>query len=210
MNKRAVSSWESLSVPENSRDEQLLQRALGGDLSVFAELYDRHGKAVFRFAYRMLGSRELAEDITQDCFLSLIDHLDRFQPGRAALRTYLFAIARNIAINQLRRRNRELALDELSLNEEQAGDDAPMLAALMRAEIGEAVRETISSLPPLQREALLLFEFEELSLSEIAEIVGTDVGSVKARLHRARARLRQVFADYFAAKNSDEPGQVKQ
>jgi RNA polymerase sigma-70 factor (ECF subfamily) len=77
------------------------------------------------------------------------------------------------------------------------------LGQLLDGELSEVVRRAIDDLPPLQREALVLFEYEELPLAEIATIVGADVGTVKSRLHRARQRLRKQLAPYFKNKNTE-------
>src|SRR4029453_15624062 len=95
-------------------DELLLQRAEGGDQAAFVELYERHRQPVFRFAYRLLGSVELAEDITHDTFLSLIRRPASFKRDRASLRTYLIAAARNLAFKHFRDTERETTLDEMA------------------------------------------------------------------------------------------------
>lgn len=177
-------------------DERLLKRASSGDETAFLLLYERHREAIFRFAYRMLGSVESAEDITQDCFLSLLKHPERFDPARAVLRTYLYAAARNLALKQFRRAGSEVAVDDLP-EESHRSEAVEPLRQLLDEELSCEVRKAIESLPPLQREALVLFEYEELSLAQIAEIVGANVGTVKARLHRAREQLRRALAPYL-------------
>jgi RNA polymerase sigma-70 factor (ECF subfamily) len=177
-------------------DEQLLRRASRGDEVAFLLLYERHKDAVFRFAYRMLGSSMQAEDVTHDCFLSLIRRPEGFDESRATLRTYLFAAARNLSLKSLRRAGQEVALEEFA--EEARADGAPTpLRKLLDEELAFEVSRAVASLPPLQREALLLFEYEGLSLKEIALVAETDVGTVKARLHRARQRLRRELEPYW-------------
>ena len=178
-------------------DERLLKRASRGDEAAFLLLYERHRDAVFRFAYRMLGSVALAEDVAQDCFLGLIKQPERFDPSRgAALRTYLYAAARNLALKHFRRQGHEATVEELTEEPRVAASQEP-LGKLLDKELSFEVRRAIDDLPPMQREALILFEYEELSLAEIALIVGADVGTVKARLHRARQRLRRSLAPYL-------------
>jgi|SRR5215831_8578751 len=93
-------------------DERLLEQAASGDETAFAVIYERHRSLVFRFAYRLTQSRETAEEITHDCFLSLIKEPQRFKTDeqRASLRTYLCAAARNLAFKRLRRTGAEMAL----------------------------------------------------------------------------------------------------
>ncbi len=138
----------------------------------------------------------MAEDITHDCFLSLMKKSENFVPGRASLRTYLFSAVRNLWLKQLRKLGRESAIDDLDSDEIFIVNAEP-LGQLLDHELSQKVQEAIARLSPLQREALVLFEYEGLSLNEIAGLVDTDVGVVKARLHRARERLRQALLPYL-------------
>lgn len=144
------------------------------------QAFDEYSDSVFRFAWRLTRSADLAEDITQECFLALLRTPARFDPARGSLKSYLFAIARNLARNHYRDDVPEAPLPDLVVQ------PSPDLAV--------AVAEAIATLPPLQREALLLFEYEGFTLEEIAEIVGADIGTVKSRLHRARERLKCALA----------------
>ena len=184
-------------MPDRTKDELLLQRAGEGDQAAFREVYERHRLPVFRFAYRLLGSIEAAEDVTHDCFLSLIRRSDSFDPERASLRTYLFAAARNLAMKHFRRLGREGSLDELAEAQVASSRQEP-LRRVLREEMENQVRDAVLALPPLQREAVVLFEYEDLSLSEIAAITQSDVGAVKARLHRAREGLRRMLRPYLS------------
>jgi len=177
-------------------DELLLEKAGAGDQAAFIQLYERHRAAIFRFAYRLSGSVEAAEDITHDCFLSLIRKHANFQPERAALRTYLLSAARNLWLKQLRTSARELLVDELEEDGFVSFDKEP-LDRMLDDELAVKVQQAVSSLPPLQKEALVLFEYEGMALSEIAAMIGTDVGAVKSRLYRARERLRSVLRPYL-------------
>jgi RNA polymerase sigma-70 factor (ECF subfamily) len=144
----------------------------------------------------MLGSEALAEEIVHDCFLGLIKAPGRFDPSRSNLRTYLFAAARNLANKHFRQHGGEFTLDELE-DEPCPSEREEPLRKLLDEELSTEVRNAVAALPPLQREALVLFEYEELTLAEVATIVGADTGTVKSRLHRARARLRRSLAVYF-------------
>jgi RNA polymerase sigma-70 factor (ECF subfamily) len=198
MKREAGAQQKSRGSSEFMTDEKLLENAAAGDETAFVTLYQRHRDLVFRFAYRLLQSPESAEEITHDCFLSLIKEPRRFRAdrGKSSLRTYLCAAARNLAFKRLRRAGVETTIDDLSEQLESAASQQP-LRLLLDAEVSHAVRKAIGELPPLQREALILFEYEEMSLAEIAEVAGTDVGVVKSRLHRARGRLRLALAPYF-------------
>ncbi len=177
-------------------DERLLEQAAGGDGTAFQILYERYRDPIFRFAYRLLGSVEAAEDIAHDCFLSLIKEPGRFDPERASLRTYMYAAARNLAAKRYNSFARETAIDFVADELHVAEGQGPMAQVLDNELTGE-VERAIASLPPLQREALVLFEYEDLSLAEIAAVVGAESNTVKARLFRAREKLRVRLDRYF-------------
>jgi RNA polymerase sigma-70 factor, ECF subfamily len=183
-------------MSDRSADGELLNRACRGDESAFLCIYEQHRGRIFRFAYRMLGSTTAAEDITHECFLSLLRKPQRFDPGRASLRTYLYGAARHLA--WMHRHKTALELEKSNRNGNSSPEHTPF-DKFAASEISEAVRLAIASLPPLQREAIILFEFEEISLSEIAVIADTDIGTIKSRLHRARQNLRTLLAKWHSA-----------
>ncbi len=138
----------------------------------------------------------MAEDITHDCFLSLIKRPEDFNPSRGLLKTYLYSAARNLSLKHFRNTAREAAADAFGEESSIPVREEP-LGRLLDEELSLKVREAVFSLPPLQREALVLFEYEGLALSEISSVVGADVGAVKARLHRAREGLRNTLRPYL-------------
>ncbi len=177
-----------------SGEAELLDLARQGKEVAFRTLYQRHRDCVFRFAYRLLGSVQLAEDVTHDCFLSLMGKPGLFDPSRSSVRTYLCAAARNLAYRRMRRMGREAAVDEMP--DVQADTQAGPLDQMLTTELADTVKRAVASLPALQREAVILFEFEDLSLADIAAVAQTDVGTIKSRLHRARERLRRLLAPW--------------
>ena len=183
-------------MADHATDERLLEQAANGNTAAFQILYERYRDPIFRFAYRLLGSVEAAEDVAHDCFLSLIKEPGRFDSTRASLRTYLYAAARNQAAKRYQSFGRETAIDELADEPRSADRQGPM-ALVLDDELAGEVAQAIASLPPLQREALVLFEYEDLSLAEIAAVVGADSGTVKGRLFRAREKLRARLDRYF-------------
>ncbi|MEK6334432.1 MAG: RNA polymerase sigma factor [Acidobacteriota bacterium] len=183
-------------MTEQVTDERLLEQAANGDGAAFQILYERYRDGIFRFAYRLLGSVESAEDVAHDCFLSLITEPGRFDSTRASLRTYLYAAARNQAAKRYNSFARETDIEALD-EEPRVADRHEPIRRVLEDELAGEVEKAIASLPPLQREALVLFEYEDLSLSEIAAVVGADSGAVKARLFRARERLRVRLDRYF-------------
>jgi RNA polymerase sigma-70 factor, ECF subfamily len=150
------------------------------------QAFDDHHKAIYRFVYRLTGRPELAEDITQDCFLAILRDPQRWNAARGGMKTYLFSIARNLALKRYRddHEDHQLGQDRtLSITDQRMDQELPVLVAQM-----------VSQLPELQREALILFEYEGFQLNEISQIVNADIGVVKSRLHRARERLKQALA----------------
>jgi RNA polymerase sigma-70 factor (ECF subfamily) len=175
-------------------DRELLDRSARGDEAAFLLVYERHRDAVFRFAFRMLGAREPAEDLTHDCFVALLERPRRFDPGRASLRTYLFGAVRNLVWKRLRDGGREAGGD---VPDGIDGGAADQLGIIIEGERALAVERAVAELPPLQREALVLHEYEELPLADIAALSGVDAGTVKGRLFRARETLRRRLAPYL-------------
>lgn len=189
-------------MPEESRDECLLARARRGDEAALLALYERHHAVVFRFAFRLSGSRASAEDVVHDCFLDLVRESPRasgadFDPSRGTLRNYLYGMARHRAHALFRRAAREQEFDDAS-DGMRADEACEPLAQVLGEELSAVVRRAISSLPEAQRESLILFEYEELSLAEIASVVGADVNAIKARLWRARRSLKKTLAPYLS------------
>jgi len=152
----------------------------------FQKAFEQHKNSVFRFAWRMTGSSAAAEDTVQDVFLTLLRLPQRFDPMRGSLRSFLLGIARNLVLKRWRDEHR---WEEL--NDEQF-DPQPVDVAT--GDLARLVGEAVHSLPPLQREVLILAEYEELSLEEIARAVESEIGTVKSRLHRARENLRRMLA----------------
>ena len=152
----------------------------------FEAVFRENKDAVYRFAWRMTSSPEAAEDVTQDVFVSLLRRPSSFDPVRGSLRSFLLGTARNLALKRWRSESRWDELDDEQFVAEPVDPTGGEIAEL----VGLAVR----SLPPLQREVLILSEYEELSLEEIGRIVESEIGAVKSRLHRARENLRRMLA----------------
>jgi RNA polymerase sigma-70 factor (ECF subfamily) len=152
----------------------------------FKAAFEQHKDAVYRFAWRMSGSAAAAEDITQDAFVGLLRHPGRFDPARGTLRAFLLGIARNLALKHWRAEHRFEPLDDDSVGAEPVDLD--------RGDVGDMVGRAVRALKPLQREVVILVEYEGLTLAEVAGAVDADVGTVKSRLHRARENLRRSLA----------------
>lgn len=169
----------------------LAARARNGDQAAFTALVRRYERPIVHFCARMIGNTADAEDVAQECFLSLHRSLGRIEP-RARFSTLLFGIARNLTLNHLRdgrRRGRHMARPVEGLESEPASADRPDRRALA-AEIGTVLAAAMDELAPEHREVLVLREMNQLDYETIADIVGCPIGTVRSRLARAREALR--------------------
>ncbi len=183
-----------LSDGNQTEDTDLLRRVAEGSSQALGGLYQSHGRALYSFAYRMTGSEEAANDVVQDCFLSLL-HATRFDPRKGSLRAYLFGVARNQIRKRWRKESRLAgSIDDAGL---QQALQSP-LHNLLESELVAEVRRCVLGLPQAQREALVLFDYFDLSLKEIAAISGSNVAAVKGRIYRARQALRRQLQPYLA------------
>jgi RNA polymerase sigma-70 factor (ECF subfamily) len=152
----------------------------------FRSAYHDHKDAVYHFAWRMTSSPEASEDIVQEVFLSLLRRPGHFDCTKGPLRPFLLGAARNLVLKRWRVENRWNVLEEDQFIAQPVD--------VTQGETARIVEAAVGSLPPLQREVLLLAEYEELSLEQIARTVEAEVGTVKARLYRARENLRRMLA----------------
>ncbi len=196
-------------LDEDAEDERVLvEAAQSGDGTAYAQLIDRYHARVFGIIYRMCGPSD-AEDLTQDVFVRGLRALRRFQfHGQASFRTWLYRIAVNSAINELRRRGRRAAFQGPSLDELEDTDrglaDRLLLdyshapAVLVeRDELRRAVHQALAQLVPKHRAVIVLVDLEGLPYEEAAEVLGCPLGTVKSRLARARAAFAKVFEQYL-------------
>lgn len=173
-------------------DNDLLRQMLAGDEEALAQLYCRRQASVYRFALQMSGSKSIAEDVTQEVFLFLMRQGHVFDPARGALSAFLLGVARNHVLRRLRV---DHLLSPLADDTEddgagfQVATDLCPLEDLTRAETIENVRKAVLSLPPKYREVVVLCELQDVSYAETGEILGCAIGTVRSRLHRARALL---------------------
>jgi len=168
-------------------DEILLEQALGGDERAFTLLYRGRQSAVYRFALHMSGDPALAEDVTQEVFLALLESGHRFDPARATLLAFLYGIARHLILRRITRKRP----DDLEAAAEELAADDDLLDDLTRRETIEQVRSAVLSLPLVYREAVVLFDLEGASYEEAAAALDCPVGTVRSRLSRGRAMLAQ-------------------
>ena len=172
-------------------DDELLFRLRNGDEQAFAALYRRRQGSIYRFALHMCGSPTAAEDIAQEVFLALLREECGYDRERGTLSGYLFGIARKLVLRNLERGRGDVPLesetDEASPRELAVIDDP--LAGLTRHEAIEALRRAVHALPRRYREVVVLCDLEELDYAEAAVALGCPIGTVRSRMHRARALL---------------------
>jgi len=176
----------------------LIRAAQRGNLDAFNELVLTYQHRIYNLAYRILGDPAAAEDATQETFIAAYRKIGSFRGG--SFISWLLRIVANRCYDELRRQKRRpsVPLEEIDVGEEEAnpvlinGGESPEEHA-ERAELTRFLQAAISTLPPDQRVVLVLSDVEGLSYAEIAETVGVPVGTVKSRLARARARLRDLL-----------------
>lgn len=184
-------------------DHSLLVRLRRGDEEAFVALYRRRQGAIYRFALHMGGSSAGAEDITQEVFLALLREECGFDPSRGTVSGYLFGIARKLVLRQLERSRADVPLESDSEEQpapELAGSD-DLLGSLTHREGIEALRRAVATLPRRYREVVVLCDLEEVDYAEAAEILNCPIGTVRSRLHRARALLLEKL-------NQERPGRT--
>jgi RNA polymerase sigma-70 factor (ECF subfamily) len=181
-----------MNLKSELNDSELLRLMLAGDEEAFALLYRRRQGGIYRFALQMSGSKSIAEDVTQEVFLFLMRDGHVFDPAKGALSAFLFGVARNHVLRRLRVEHLLAPLGDDSDDEatfSQPSTDMCPLEDLTRAETIESVRKAVLSLPAKYREVVVLCELQDVSYGETAEILGCAIGTVRSRLHRARALL---------------------
>ena len=184
-----------MSTEEDPLDSDLLRSMLAGDEDALAVLYRRRQGSIYRFALQMSGSPALAEDVTQEVFMVLLRDGKSYDSTRGPLNWFLLGIARNLTRQRLGREHFYAPLEPL---ENEQSDRPPAnelqstsnpLDELTRSQTIEAIRTAVLSLPPRYREVVVLCELQELSYVEAAGILNCAIGTVRSRLHRARALL---------------------
>jgi RNA polymerase sigma-70 factor (ECF subfamily) len=183
-------------------DEELLQRMRGGDEQAFVVLYRKLQGPIYRFVLNITGSTSVAEDVTQEVFLALIRNNCGFDAGRGTLSAYLFGIARKLVLRQLQR-SRTMVEQEIEADEwgyPELGVTQDPIVDLLHTEGLEVLRRAVLSLPRRYREVVVLCDLEEMDYTQAAAVLDCPVGTVRSRLHRARALLLEKLQDKRDAK----------
>ena len=190
--KRPESSESAL---QSLADEELMALVAKGQARAFETIYERHGGAAFSLAYRMCGSRSLAEDVAQEAFLSIWRAGGRYDRARGSVRTWVLGIVHNRAIDALRRtvvHERRRASDEGIEERFEARERTEVEAA--RREEASTIRGMLETLPDEQSRVIELAYFGGFTHSEIAEMLGAPIGTVKGRMRLGLEKLRGQLA----------------
>ena len=193
------------SVVVADSDTALMARVMEGDLAAFERLVDKYKQPITNFLSRSLGDPTEAEDLAQNVFVQVFKSANRYQLP-AKFSTWLFTIARNLCLNEFRRRSRHRAdsLDhrpsELSEPPHPQLEDArfPLAPdALLHSELIQKIEEALAALPDPQRTALLLLREEDMSYEAIAAVLGTSLPATKSLIHRGREKLKHTLLPYL-------------
>ena len=168
-------------------DARLLAELVAGGEQAFVELYRRRHDDVYRFAFAMAKSRSFAQDVTQEVFLNVLENAGRFDEAKGSVRAWLFGCARYVTLDRFRLERRWT--DDLPADLT-AQDSDERLFTDQRV---ERLHAAIARLPVEYREALVLFELQELTYAETAAVLDCPVGTVRSRLHRGRALLAAML-----------------
>ena len=190
---------------EPDSDADLMLRVKRGDHAAFETLVEKYKQPVMNFVQRPLRDEAEAEDLAQNVFLQVYKSRARYE-RTAKFSTWLFTIARNLCLNEIRRRGRHPAdsLDESQVQHEDQPQKqfedknvALPVDSLLQSELAEKIEEALAALPENQRSALLLCRQEELSYEEIAEILGCSLPATKSLIHRGRETLKERLKPYL-------------
>jgi RNA polymerase sigma-70 factor (ECF subfamily) len=191
-------------------DEALVDLMRDGDEEAFISLYRRRQPDIYRYVFGMSNNRITTEDVTQDVFINLIHHADRFDPARGSVRSFLYGIARNCLLQHFDRERPYVPYDvEAAENGSSAlqnvlrPDMNNPLAELTTAELLDDLRQAVLTLPLKYREAVVLCDLQEMDYLDAAAVMRCPVGTVRSRLHRGRELLLQKLKSCVAARDRD-------
>jgi RNA polymerase sigma-70 factor (ECF subfamily) len=187
-----------MNLSSHLTDEALVDLMLEGDEEAFVSLYRRRQPDIHRFVFGMSNSRITTEDVTQEVFINLIHHADRFDPTRGSVRSFLYGIARNCLLQHFERERPYVPYDgdvpengSSALENALRPDMSNPLADLTTAEVLDDLRQAVLTLPLKYREAVVLCDLQEMNYVDAAVVMRCPVGTVRSRLHRGRELLLQ-------------------
>src|SRR5215217_5203491 len=182
-------------------DEDLISMVEAADADAFATLYDRHSRAAFSLAYRMMGERQAAEDLAQDAFLKVWRSAISYRAERGSVRTWILSIVHNRGIDQIRSHaSRRRTQDKIEASAPRS-QPSEAFAQTWRNSQRDQVREALDTLPPEQLKILELAYFSGYTHVEISELLRLPLGTVKGRMRLGLKKIR----DYFESRDATVP-----
>jgi RNA polymerase sigma-70 factor, ECF subfamily len=182
-------------------DEDLISMVEAADADAFATLYDRHSRAAFSLAYRMMGERQAAEDLTQDAFLKVWRSASSYRAERGSVRTWILSIVHNRGIDQIRSQaSRRRTQDKIEASTPRS-QPSEAFAQTWRNSQRDQIREALDTLPPEQLKILELAYFSGYTHVEISELLRLPLGTVKGRMRLGLKKIR----DYFESRDAAVP-----
>ena len=178
-------------MPHSLPDEELMMQVRNGVGEMLGVLFDRYHAKLFNFYMRLTGDRALSEDLVQDVFYRILKYRHTYRPG-SPFKAWMYQVARNARRDNFHRQHIEVEF------EEQMAEPLTPKDTLADEQQNQLLRRALLQLPEDKREVLLLSRFQEMKYSEIAQILGCQVGTVKVRVFRAMQELRQVIAELEA------------
>lgn len=173
-------------------DNQLMEEVRDGQVERLAVLFERHHVKLYNFLLRLTGNQSISEDLVQDVFCRMLKYRATYK-GTSRFTIWMYQIARNSHIDYLRKAKSELPLDE-QWEEAVSTEISPLQQAEMGQEIA-LMQRALSQLPLKKREVIILSRFQNLKYKDIAELLGCQIGTVKAHVHRAIKELRKIYLD---------------
>jgi RNA polymerase sigma-70 factor, ECF subfamily len=182
-------------------DEDLISLVEAADAEAFATLYDRHSRAAFSLAYRMMGERQASEDLTQDAFLKVWRGASSYRAERGSVRTWILSIVHNRGIDQIRSQASRRRTQETFEASAPRSQPSEAFAETLRNSQRDQVREALNTLPPEQLKILELAYFSGYTHVEISDLLGLPLGTVKGRMRLGLKKIR----DYFESRDVAVP-----
>jgi RNA polymerase sigma-70 factor, ECF subfamily len=194
-------------MPERGRqylilaDEDLISLVEAADAEAFATLYDRHSRAAFSLAYRMMGERQASEDLAQDAFLKVWRSASSYRAERGSVRTWILSIVHNRGIDQIRSQASRRTTQEKIEASAPRSQPSEAFAETWKNTQRDQVREALNTLPPEQLKILELAYFSGYTHMEISDFLGLPLGTVKGRMRLGLKKIR----DYFESRDAAVP-----
>lgn len=184
---------------EQLSDSELVTFYRKGHDGALAILIQRHLPSVYRFLYRMVGDSHHAEDLAQETFLKAWKNISKFDPTKS-FKTWVFSIAKNTAIDWLRKKHpvsfSDLEPDEMPDMADSIPDEQPLAPEILeRAETAKMIEEALTKIPPKARSIVLMHQMEDMTFKEISEATGEPINTVKSRYRRALHALKEILAE---------------